>query len=378
MKKNLSIILIIIVFLSLLSTSFIFAESEPKIAYNGNLIEFDVNPFNINGRIMAPARQIAETLGAEIEWNSGTQSAWVYTERYSIEIPIGQKVLYIHKGRDINSNPIEVEMDVETSMKNGRTIVPIRFLIQSLEKEPVWDNLTKTVNIKDIANLEYERVDIKDVESNKSLYSWYEANKRSKGVYFSIEKEFTYILAGAGERPTGGYSVDIKEISREPINDLYISAKVNYPDPDMMVTQAITYPHVLVKIKTEFTKDIHCEIIEDNLIKSIKDVIKPISEENVESMEVFNIEGVKVNEYAKPAFKGIVELFNESEVVDELYILMISGNKFIITMDNGDLIEFTSYGSETNLLANIITKDNALTYHIKCPEIANILLEKYF
>ena len=54
----------------LLSTSFIFAESEPKISYNGSLIKFDVLPFDINGRIMAPARQIAETLGAEIEWNS--------------------------------------------------------------------------------------------------------------------------------------------------------------------------------------------------------------------------------------------------------------------------------------------------------------------
>lgn len=378
MKKNLSIILIIIVMLSLLSTSFIFAESEPKIAYNGSLIEFDVKSFNMNGRIMAPARQIAEILGAEIEWNSETQSAWVYTKRYSIEIPIGQKALYIHKDHDMNNNPIKVEMDVETSMKDGRTIVPVRFLVESLGKEPIWDSSIKTVNIKDTDNIKYESVDIKDIESDKSLYSWYEANKRSKGVYFSIEEDFTYILAGAGERPTGGYSVDIKEISREPINDIYILAKVDFPDPDMMVTQAITYPHTLVKIKTEFTKGIHSELIEDNLIKTIKDVIEPISEEDVESMEVFNLEGEKVNEYAKPAFRGIVELFNRSELIDELYILMISGNRLVVTMDNGDLIEFTSYGSETNLLANVITNENTLTYHIKCPEIANILLEKYF
>lgn len=378
MKKNLSIILIIIVMLSLLSTSFIFAESEPKIAYNGSLIEFDVKSFNMNGRIMAPARQIAEILGAEIEWNSETQSAWVYTKRYSIEIPIGQKALYIHKDHDMNSNPIKVEMDVETSMKDGRTIVPVRFLVESLGKEPIWDSSIKTVNIKDTDNIKYESVDIKDIESDKSLYSWYEANKRSKGVYFSIEEDFTYILAGAGERPTGGYSVDIKEISREPINDIYILAKVDFPDPDMMVTQAITYPHTLVKIKTEFTKGIHSELIEDNLIKTIKDVIEPISEEDVESMEVFNLEGEKVNEYAKPAFRGIVELFNRSELIDELYILMISGNRLVVTMDNGDLIEFTSYGSETNLLANVITNENTLTYHIKWPEIANILLEKYF
>ena len=45
------------------------ASSNIRLVINGNEIETDVPPQMINGRVMVPARYIAEPLGAKVEWD---------------------------------------------------------------------------------------------------------------------------------------------------------------------------------------------------------------------------------------------------------------------------------------------------------------------
>jgi hypothetical protein len=55
------------------------------------------------------------------------------------------------------------------------------------------------------------------------------------------------VLIFLGQRPTGGYSVKVKEVKTDG-KKIYITAKEECPKPDAMVIQVITTPFVAVKI----------------------------------------------------------------------------------------------------------------------------------
>lgn len=60
-----------------LKCPFIQYIDEPKgitIKVNGKTIETDVDPINVDGRVLVPVRAIAENLGCAVEWDGATQT----------------------------------------------------------------------------------------------------------------------------------------------------------------------------------------------------------------------------------------------------------------------------------------------------------------
>lgn len=55
--------------LVLASTSFALADQPIRLIVNGKEIQCDVPPQLINGRVLVPARFVAEPLGARVEWD---------------------------------------------------------------------------------------------------------------------------------------------------------------------------------------------------------------------------------------------------------------------------------------------------------------------
>lgn len=53
------------------------AGDKITILINGDELKMDVDPINVNGRIMVPVRAIAETLGCSVEWNGDTQTVMI-------------------------------------------------------------------------------------------------------------------------------------------------------------------------------------------------------------------------------------------------------------------------------------------------------------
>jgi hypothetical protein len=51
-----------------------FAEAPIRLVVNGHALVMDVEPIRVNGRIMVPARFVAEALGATVGWDQDTQS----------------------------------------------------------------------------------------------------------------------------------------------------------------------------------------------------------------------------------------------------------------------------------------------------------------
>jgi hypothetical protein len=64
---------------------------------------------------------------------------------------------------------------------------------------------------------------------------------------FTAENGDVYLFIGVGMQPTGGYALKITDLTSKD-DRLTVEVDFKKPDPDDIVTQALTYPHVIVKL----------------------------------------------------------------------------------------------------------------------------------
>ena len=96
--------------------------------------------------------------------------------------------------------------------------------------------------------------------------------------------------------------------------------------------------------------------------------------ENVKSILLKDLDGNKIDKaFSEDDIKNIVSAYNESTVQDTSYIAMITGSTMVITLEDDSTVTITSYGDENNIVAAASTGES---YHLNCPAIASILLEK--
>lgn len=108
---------------------------------NGNKVEAQT----INSRTMVPMRKIFELLGAEIDWNADTRTVTATKENTKIKLQINNKAAEIIKDGKVEN----VVLDSAPLIVNNRTLVPLRFVSESLDKQVGWDDLNKTAIIID-------------------------------------------------------------------------------------------------------------------------------------------------------------------------------------------------------------------------------------
>jgi len=120
-------------------------------ASSGALMRIDpdnpkVKPYiDENDRTMVPARFIAETLGADVDWNPETRQITIVTAERTIVMTVGSKTYTI--------NGIAYTMDTEPVIIKAwnRTAVPIRFVSQALGRAVEWDPVNRLVLITEQA-----------------------------------------------------------------------------------------------------------------------------------------------------------------------------------------------------------------------------------
>lgn len=92
-----------------------------------------------NGRTLVPVRFIAESLGAEVGWESQSQTIPIERSDQSIILTIGSNLATV--------NGKEVAFDTKAILSGGRTFVPLRFVSEVLGATVEWDHPTSTVFI---------------------------------------------------------------------------------------------------------------------------------------------------------------------------------------------------------------------------------------
>jgi hypothetical protein len=98
-----------------------------------------IAPIISKSSTMVPLRFVSEILGARVDWSAGLQI---------ITITLGQRVIQLQ----IGSLMALVDMDVVTltaapMLSQGRTLVPLRFVSESLGATVTWDGVLQTVTM---------------------------------------------------------------------------------------------------------------------------------------------------------------------------------------------------------------------------------------
>jgi hypothetical protein len=216
----------------------------------------------------------------------------------------------------------------------------------------------------------FEEIAYDKIINNSKLINWYAINNQKQGISSIRDGNYIYALIGAGERPTGGFSIILDEVFYSTYDTVTINARVTPPGDNVRVMMMITYPSTLIRIKSDTIKTIVGEVIDTK----IKYVTMDLT--TVTSMELFNLDQVKLRDITGNEKDQIMMAFNEASINTNSYIKMIAGNILKVTTNNGYLITFTSYGSETNVIANFEKDGNTTTFHLTAPVIAKTLLQK--
>ncbi|HEY3314713.1 MAG TPA: stalk domain-containing protein [Bacillota bacterium] len=110
-----------------------------QVVCDGRLIDFDVPPQLIDGRVLVPFRAISEALGAEVGWDPDSQTVTLTQRGRTVTLIIGAPVAQV-AGRT-------VALDVPAQPVGGRTLVPVRFIGEALDATVGWNQESQAVII---------------------------------------------------------------------------------------------------------------------------------------------------------------------------------------------------------------------------------------
>jgi hypothetical protein len=113
-------------------------SKEYVIFVDNDYVNFDVEPIVESGRVLVPVRAIAETLKMVATWNAKTQKVTLSDGNKIIELIIGKKEAFVD-GK-------AVVLDVPAKIVNGRTMVPLRFIGESLNKNVYYNGSYSYIN----------------------------------------------------------------------------------------------------------------------------------------------------------------------------------------------------------------------------------------
>ena len=117
------------------------AAGSLSITMDGITIETDVPPFiDENARTIVPVRLVTEALGSSVAWDGAEQRVSISRSGTIVELWIGRKTAHVNK--------IEQEMDTMAVLKEGRTMVPLRFLAETFGLTVEWEQESRTVALK--------------------------------------------------------------------------------------------------------------------------------------------------------------------------------------------------------------------------------------
>ncbi len=101
--------------------------------------KFDVPPVVKEGRTLIPVRAISEGFGAQVAWDGETQTVTITKENITITLKIEEKIATL--------DGQEVALDVPAEIMNSRTVVPLRFIGESLGLTVEWDADERIIEI---------------------------------------------------------------------------------------------------------------------------------------------------------------------------------------------------------------------------------------
>jgi hypothetical protein len=100
---------------------------------------FDVEPVIYENRTLVPLRGIATALGAQVDWKETDQEITIVSNNKTIKLQIGNSIAYL--------DGQEITLDTSARIVQNRTMVPLRFIGESLGVSVNWNGTEKIIRL---------------------------------------------------------------------------------------------------------------------------------------------------------------------------------------------------------------------------------------
>ncbi|PRO66292.1 NlpC/P60 family protein [Alkalicoccus urumqiensis] len=110
-----------------------------NVVVNGDTLNTDQDAVTKDGRTLVPMRAIFEEMGAVVQWDSSSKRVTGHLDGKKVALTIGNK--------RATAQGSTVTLDQPAELVNGRTMVPLRFVGESLGAVVHWENSSKTAKI---------------------------------------------------------------------------------------------------------------------------------------------------------------------------------------------------------------------------------------
>jgi N-acetylmuramoyl-L-alanine amidase len=110
-----------------------------NLQVDGQTVNSDVAPVIIKERTLIPARAVFESMGADVEWDEATRLVDITLGSSTVKLTIDSKAATV--------NGSQTNMDVPAMIINDRTMIPLRFVSESLACGISWDDASRTAFI---------------------------------------------------------------------------------------------------------------------------------------------------------------------------------------------------------------------------------------
>ena len=269
--------------------------NEVKVQLDGDYLDFTdadgekVEPQIINGRTMVPMRKIFETLGATVEWDGENRIVTGTKEDTEIKLQIGSNIAT----KTVSGETKNIELDVTPTIVDGRTLVPVRFIAESLDKTVGWDSDNRTVVImdsnfiieklkKDASNLyEYIATDFEKLDTfeltvaldGKLKYTDSEDRSNNTNLTLAGNVDFKYdgkLVGIDGKLNVAGKGELLDQIKSLDMQKITFSAIVDIENGTTYITSSLLGEDYDGKwIKQELSKEIAAQYAE--MLKTAKE-----------------------------------------------------------------------------------------------------------
>jgi hypothetical protein len=116
-----------------------------KVLVDGDVVAFSgIGPQMRNGRVLVPVRGVFEHMGAKVGWHPQSRMVTAISSDAKVTLYINSRTAYV--------NGKEQTLDVPAQLIMGRTVVPLRFLSESLGATVDWDGEQRAVLIDTAAS----------------------------------------------------------------------------------------------------------------------------------------------------------------------------------------------------------------------------------
>lgn len=106
---------------------------------SGKTVKLVASPVIKDGRTLVPVRFVSENLGSDVDWNNDTREVTVSDGSNRIVLKIDSD--------NVSVNGVSYKLDVPAMIIGNSTMVPIRFVSESLGAKVEWNGDKKEITI---------------------------------------------------------------------------------------------------------------------------------------------------------------------------------------------------------------------------------------